>query len=497
MIMPPNLPLRSAFDHFRRQLWGRDGAPDHFRLTSWLFLRLLGLIYFSAFVSFGVQATGLIGNHGILPLPELIAALNGRLGPERYGLAPMLFWLDSSDFFIQAVCWAGAALSLLLAANILPRISLALLYILYLSLIYAGQDFMTFQWDILLVEAGFLGLLLSFAPRPGILLLRWLAFRFVFLSGVVKIASGDAAWRDLSALSYHFLTQPLPTPIAWYAHHLPAAVLMLMCFATLFIELIAPFFIFLSRRWCFAAAFCILALQTAILLTGNYNFFNLTSMLLCLTLFDDAALQAVLPAPLIRFMEKRPARAPGKITSSVVGAVALFLLLVSGIQLFMVFGGKPFMLLTTLERSMAPFHLVNTYGPFAVMTVKREEIIIEGSDDSERWKEYGFKYKPGDIARGLPWNIPHQPRLDWQMWFAALESPARILWFSHFMQRLLEGEKQVTDLLEINPFPAHPPLYVRALLYDYRFTSPEEKAKSGHVWERELVGVYYPEVRFK
>ena len=212
---------RPAFYRVSLLLWGRDYEPPRYDLVSFLFLRLFGLIYLSAFVSFGVQAQGLIGSHGILPLAELVDAVASRFGPERFFLMPMVFWWNASDFAIQAVCWAGAGLSLLLVFNLLPRLSLFLLYVLYLSLLYAGQAFMTFQWDTFLLEAGFLALLLSFATTPGIWLLRWLLFRFMFMSGVVKLLSGDPNWWNLSALSYHFLTQPLPTPLAWYAAQLP------------------------------------------------------------------------------------------------------------------------------------------------------------------------------------------------------------------------------------------------------------------------------------
>src|SRR5262249_49125083 len=202
---------RPAFHRLSLLLWGGNFAPPRYDLVSLLFLRGIGLIYLSAFTSFAVQALGLIGSHGILPLPEFIATLTTQLGAERYWLIPMVFWLDSSDFTIQVVCWGGAVLSLLLVIGILPRLSLLLLYMLYLSLIYAGQVFMTYQWDMFLVEAGFLALVLSVATTPGIWLLRWLLFRFMFMSGAVKLLSGESHWANFSALSYHFLTQPLPT----------------------------------------------------------------------------------------------------------------------------------------------------------------------------------------------------------------------------------------------------------------------------------------------
>src|SRR5208282_2813749 len=280
-------------------LWGRDYGPPQFDLVSFLFLRLFGLIYLSAFVSFGVQAQGLIGSHGILPLAELVNAVAGRVGAERFYLMPMVFWWNASDWAIQSACWTGAGLSLLVVFNLMPRLSLLLLYILYLSLLYAGQAFMTYQWDTFLLEAGFLALLLSFTTTPGIWLLRWLLFRFMFMSGVVKLLSGDPNWWNLTALSYHFLTQPLPTPLAWYVAHLPPVALKIATGSTFLVELFLPFLIFCPRRLRFCAAFGILLLQSCILITGNYNWFNLQTMLLCLLLFDDAALRTLLPQRLI------------------------------------------------------------------------------------------------------------------------------------------------------------------------------------------------------
>ena len=484
---------RSAFYRPSRWLWGREFEPPRFELVAWLFLRAMGLIYLIAFVSFGVQALGLIGSNGILPLSDFVDAARGALGLERYWQLPMVFWLSQSDFMIQGVCWAGAAFSLLLIFNVLPRLSSFLLYALYLSLFYAGQIFMGFQWDVLLLESGFLVFLLSLSTRPGIWLLRWLLFRFMFLSGAVKLLSGDPTWHNLSALSYYFQTEPLPTPLAWYAHHLPQVVLSAMTVATFIIEIGLPFLIFCPRRLRFVAAFGFLLLQVVILLTGNYTFFNLLTMALCLVLFDDAALRKVLPQRLTRFAEQHLREIkPGKVASIAVGAFALLIVFVSLVQLHAEFGGRTLASSNWLSEEISPLHLVNTYGLFAVMTTTRPEIIIEGSDDIVHWREYAFRYKPGDVMRRPQWNFPHQPRLDWQMWFAALGTASENPWIPLFLQRLLENSPEVTGLLGTNPFPDKPPRYVRALLYDYRFSTPQEKAATGAWWVRQPEGIYYP-----
>jgi predicted DCC family thiol-disulfide oxidoreductase YuxK len=479
-------------------LWGRDYEPPRYDLVAWIFLRAMGLIYLIAFVSFAVQALGLIGSHGILPLSEFADAVRSQLGSSSYRQVPMVFWLDHSDSAIQAACWTGAALSMLLILDVIPRLSLFFLYVLYLSLFYAGQDFMGFQWDLLLLETGFLALMLSMATRPGIWLLRYLLFRFMLLSGAVKLLSGDPTWANLSALSYYFQTEPLPTALAWYAHHLPHAVLIAATVATFFIELVLPFLIFFPRRLRFIAAFGILLLQVVILLTGNYTFFNLLTMALCLVLFDDASLRRVLPSRVTTFVQSEVRDIePQKVVSVAVGAIALLIVFTGLIQLNEVLNRRISTLGMWVDREIAPLHIVNTYGLFAVMTTTRPEIVVEGSDDGVNWREYVFKYKPVDVMRRPRWNAPHQPRLDWQMWFAALGTASDNPWFSQFVRRLLENSPAVTALLESNPFPRKPPLYVRAVLYDYRYSTPEEKKATGAWWVREPEGIYFPAVALK
>ncbi len=486
-------------------LWGRDYEPPRYDLVSFAYLRLFGLIYLSAFVSFAVQALGLIGSHGILPLAAMVDDIAARVGPERFFFMPMLFWWNASDLAIQAVSWGGAALSLLLILDRLPGLALLLLDVLYLSLLYAGQDFMTYQWDTFLLEAGFLALVLRLATVPGIWLLRWLLFRFMFSSGAVKLASGDPTWWNLSALDYHFFTQPLPTPPAWYAAHLPVPLLKFATGSTLFIELALPLLIFCPRRLRFAAAAGILLLEVCISLTGNYNWFNLQTMLLCLPLFDDAALRRIWPRraiPLPATMRPRPP-APRRSPTTpplpmriLIGALALLIVLSSLAQMDMRFGGRLPDTIRTAERFIEPLHMVGAYGLFAVMTTQRDEIVIQGSDDGTTWRDYEFRYKPGDVARRPPWNIPHQPRLDWQMWFAALEDPRRLPWFQRFLQKILENDPAVTALLEANPFPDTPPKFVRAQFYEYTFTDRDAHAR-GIWWNRRLLGLYFPEAQLR
>mgnify|MGYP003645575201 CR=1 FL=1 len=475
-------------------------SPDHqapskptYNLIAWLFLRAFGVIFLIAFYSFSREALGLIGSHGIQPVAELLVAANAQLGATAYWVVPTVFWVNASDITIQCVGWAGMVFSVLLILNVLPRLSLTALYVLYLSLVYGGQVFMTFQWDMLLLETALIAFFFIRYRTLGIWLLRWLVFRFIFVSGMVKIMSGDPSWWDLTALNYHFLTQPLPTPLAWYANYLPEMLLKFGTASTLFIELVIPFLIFMTRRLRMVAAFAILLLQLTIMSTGNYNFFNLTAIVLCLSLFDDAALQCLIPARLLAHMQQRVLPKPPfmlmNILAAVFTVVTIFLSLVQFNQRFIgVFPAAS----AAAVRVISPLMVVSTYGPFAVMTKKRHEIIIEGSNDGVTWREYHFKYKPGNIYRGPLWNTPLQPRVDWQMWFAALGPVNASPWFQRFLQRLLQNEPAVTDLLLENPFPDLPPVFVRALFFDYRYTTNAEYKETGASWDRTLVGVYFP-----
>jgi hypothetical protein len=296
----------------------------------------------------------------------------------------------------------------------------------------------------------------------------------MFESGSVKLLSGDRTWRSLTALDFHFQTQPIPTPLAWYAHQPPAWFHHFAAGVTLGIEILIPFLIFAPRRLRHFAFGCLVGLQILILLTGNYAFFNLLALALCLFLLDDRDL---------RFSGK-PKRIPrfGRATAAAV-FVAIFSL--SSYEMLMQFGIFP-----PLGNPVASFGIANNYGLFAVMTTTRPEIIVEGSNDGSRWVAYEFPYKAGDVYRRPPWVAPHQPRLDWQMWFAALGSYRENAWFINFLARLLQGSPEVLGLLARNPFPAAPPRYVRALLYTYKFTDAKTRNDTGAWWSRELLGTY-------
>ncbi len=488
---------RSSGYQVTRLFWGIPLEPETYRLSSWLFLRILGVVYFIAFVSFGIQAAGLIGSRGILPLADYLRAAHEYLGTPAYWDLPTLFWVNTGDAFIKADWIAGVCLSSLLLLGISWRPIRLALFLLYLSLVTAGQVFMNYQWDALLLEAGFLAVFLGSSP-PFIRLFRWLLFRLVFLSGAVKLLSGDPSWRSFTALPVHYQTQPLPTPLAWYVCQLPAWFHHLSVGFLFLVELAVPFLILAPRRPRVVAALAIIVLQVLIFLTGNYAFFNLLTIALCLFLVDDAALGRMLPKKIfgrihaaVGDKDRRPLR------NAVSSAFAALVLFVSSFQMTAMFSGHHWAPADTVIRAVAPFQIINTYGLFAVMTTSRPEIVIEGSNDGLTWLAYEFKYKPGDLNRRPIWVQPHQPRLDWQMWFAALGNYQDDRWILHFMGRLLSGSPDVLQLLAKNPFPDAPPHYVRALRYDYRFTTAVERKSTGEWWRRELKGTYVPAISLR
>jgi predicted DCC family thiol-disulfide oxidoreductase YuxK len=487
-------------------LWGAGEEavcrPTYFRAERW-FLRLVGLIYLIAFASFWIQVDGLIGQNGIIPVAPWLQQVRDRLGTEAYRLLPTLCWLNSSDWFLYALCAGGVIASLLLVLEIAPAFCLALLWAFYLSLSVAGQVFTYFQWDYLLLETGFLSIFLApigifpfrkKAPRASPLahfLLVWLLFRLMFMSGVVKLTSGDDSWWNLTALRYHFETQPLPTPLSWYAHQLPASFQAFSMIALFAIEIAAPFLLFTPRRPRLIGVGALLVLQILIALTGNYCFFNLLTGALCLLAVDDKAWprfgsQLALP------QNASSLRWPSWILVPILIAILVFSGPLLWNALFPDSEWPP--LIGPSYNYLEPFRSLNSYGLFRVMTKTRPEIIIEGSQDGVTWKPYDFRYKIGDPERSPPIVAPHQPRLDWQMWFAALEDVRAEPWFVNFLVRLLQGSPAVVRLLKENPFPDSPPRYVQARLFRYNFTTVEERNRTGAWWKREEVGPYCPAI---
>ena len=480
---------RKATESIRSWVVYRD-----YELVSWLFLRVLGIIYLVAFASLMVQIKGLVGEQGIMPVGSLLEYVTSVTGSERYFVLPTIFWLAHNNLVLVAVTLYGCVVSLQILFNRWVQPALIIAFVLYLSLYNVCQPFLHFQWDGLLLETGFLAIFLGSRSSIIIWLFRVLLFKLRFMSGLSKLTSGDPQWSGLTALNTYFEVQPLPNPLAWYVHQLPEMVLRAGTAATLFIEILVPFMMFMPRRWRFVAAWLTILWQVLIIVTSNHNWINFLTIALCLFLFDDRALRRVVPISI------EPAQMAVAVKDSVaiklrtflLSAMALFILVTSIAQLWILSTRTAvFEPLATVIDYMESYRVVNKYHVFPTMTTERIELELSGSIDGERWKTYRFKYKPGDLDQRPQLVMPHQPRLDWQMWFVTLR-PKHLPWFEEFLYALLDNSPHVKDLLANDPFPDEAPRYIRVDAHRYTFTTPEQREQTGNWWNKEALGPFLP-----
>ncbi len=495
---------RGFFSRITRFLWGNHLENPQYAFSSWVFTRLLGAVYFFAFGALIFQWKGLWSSQGILPSEIYLNALKSHLGLKAYFFSPTLCWIFRQDAFLGFLTWGGTLFSLFIISGIWEGPSILMCWLFYSSLVGVGQDFLSFQWDILLLETSLIacwmfpwrfwkGLEIEGPRRIPRILLTFLLFKLSFESGLVKILSGDPTWRDFTALFYHYQTQPLPTWVGWWASQSPHWFLKTSVAAVLAIELGAPFLLFLPRRAKMLGGALMIFLQGLIALTGNYGFFNLLAITLGVLCFDDFFFQDVLRKWSSKFRLKAAQPALNPWRQVFVFSFAALWGILSLTQLTeMIKPQAPPKFLENLDAALSPLHIASSYGPFAVMTTHRYEIVIQGSEDGISWEDYDFKWKPQDLGHAPSFVEPYQPRLDWQMWFAALEPYQRRSWFTAFLVRLLEDSPSVLSLLKSDPFIAGPPKYVRALFYEYHFTTPAERRLSGHWWRREFKGAYCP-----
>ena len=531
--------------------WLFDGhrGPRGQMVPRWIFLRALALIYFSAFYSLLFQIKGLIGPEGILPAQNYLADIAQQLGLERYWYAPSLYWVSSSSAMMMAITWVGLIASVIAFLNVWPRLSFFVCFVCFLSFVGASGVFSSYQSDGMLLEAGFLALF--FAPRglwPGWgthdppsrmswFLLQWEWFRIYFESGMVKLSSGDVEWRNFTAMDEYYQNGPLPTWIGWYVEHLPHWFHAASVGGTLALELGLVFMMFFPRRVRLILFFVVTPWEVGVILTANYAFLNYLVLSLGFLLLDDKFLRRFVPE---RFCPRQLERIEAKTTEKfdehslsilgvgesslatvdidasdsvprrpalpehlrfslrVVGlAAATFMLTwiaynttaeMIGIPLGRVPG--PIKPLIALE----PFRIANQYGLFAVMTRGRYEIEFQGSDDGTNWTAYPFRNKPQGLNEAPGIYAPYQPRFDWNLWFASLGG-----WRDNEIvplteERLLVGDGDVLALFRGNPFARTPPRYVRAVIWQYWFTTEEEKRHRGDWWRREYLGLYAPEL---
>jgi hypothetical protein len=514
-------------------------------ISRWLFLRALGLIYFSAFFSLLFQVRGLIGPQGILPAGEYLDDARS-MGALRFWYAPTLLWLSSSNHAVMAICWVGLIASVILIANVLPRAMLLVCFACFISFVSAAQDFSGYQSDGMLLEAGFLALFLAppgllpgwGARRPparaAILLLLWEWFRIYFESGVVKLESGDPTWRNLTAMYEYYQNGPLPTWIGWYAQHLPLWFHRATAGATLGTELVLVWMALLPGRWRVACFFLVTAWQVGVIATANYTFLNYLVLVLAILLLNDKYLRRFVPErwrgglAIAESLSAAPAMAAPVLVegaaiglvvesaasvaevdepaaadaSSRVGPLAWLRVAVSGFALAWILYVTTAQLVwlfwrdaplpTATVAALEPLRIANRYGLFAVMTPHRYEIEFQGSNDGQSWTAYPFRYKPQDVHEWPGIYAPYQPRFDWNLWFASLGSWMQNAIVPRTEELLLQSDPDVLALFRGNPFPGAPPKYVRAVLWQYWFSTAEEKRAQGVWWTRQFLGTYAP-----
>jgi hypothetical protein len=476
-------------------------AGNTYWLTRFLILRLLGFVYAAAFLVAANQLVPLIGEHGLTPARDFLNVVQTQLGSRSAGMLrlPTLFWFGISDHVLLIFSWLGLALSLVVLAGYANAILLAVLWAMYMSIVHIGQIWYGYGWEIQLLETGFLSIflcpLLDGRPfpkcRPPILviwLFRWLGFRIMIGAGLIKLR-GDPCWRDLTCLYYHYETQPIPNPISRYLHFSPRWLLKFELLWNHFIELVVPWFSFGPRMARHIAGVLLVTFQIFLIISGNLSFLNYLTIIPFLACFDDTFLRRFLPGALVRRAECAAQESPPSSVNNAI-AVALTILVIwfSIPTVLNLASGRQLM-----NYSFNALDLVNTYGAFGSVGRERDEIIFEGTDDAlitgdTKWEEYEFKAKPGDPDRRPAFIAPYQPRIDWQIWFAAMASPGEYPWTLHFVWKLLHNDPGTLSLLANNPFPDAPPRYIRARLYRYRFAPIGDKTW----WQREPIGEWLP-----
>ena len=458
-----------------------------------VFERGLALVYLVAFICAINQFVPLLGERGLLPASRFVRAVPFRASPSLFFVAP-------TDGAFRAAAWAGAALSVLAFTGLVESVGAiasvlvwAALWILYLSFVNVGQIFYGFGWETLLLEAGFFTVFAGGrSAEPSmwtIWIWRWILFRVMFGAGLIKLR-GDPCWRNLTCLDYYFETQPIPNALSWYFHWLPAGVHRAGVVFNHVAELGVPFAYFAPQPIAAVAGLLTIIFQLVLIVSGNLSWLNWITVVLCVPTLDDRWL-AWIPIAMPPLQAPQLAqRATTAIVAAVVGVLSVkpVLNMISPAQV--------------MNYSFDPLHLVNTYGAFGGITRERNEIVIEATDEqvptaATTWREYEFKGKPGDPRRRPSQIAPYHLRLDWLMWFAAMSAPSEHPWFTALLAKLLEGDPVTLGLLEANPFPDHPPRYIRAMYYVYRFTTPEERQKTGRWWNREPVGLYFSPVALR
>ena len=463
--------------------------PQSYTIAVKLMLHLLGAIYFFSFGAFLFQIKGLLGKNGILPVVDYLRAIQIYAKKSRYFYYPSLFWINSSDTMLLVIPALGTLLGLLLFIGIFPPIVLLCLIVLHLSILSVGQDFLSFGWEGFLLELSYNAFFLSLTNTPNLFVwisLNFLIFRFHFEAGTSKLESRDPNWRNLTAIKFHYQSQPIPNTIAWYIHKLPLIFHKASTFMMFFTELVVPFFALFGNAESRLIAFVFLfGLQFFIWSTGNFSYLNHLTVVLIIPLIANKYLTSLFSIPQIE-----PTNFYLEAMLSIAGLSLILLQIIAMWNHYF-----PNMWTRKITRQIYHLHLANRYGIFAIMTTTRYEIVLEGSDDGQEWKEYEFYYKPSKLNRRPRRISPYQPRIDWQAWFLPFQDYDQQDWFQNLIVRILQGTPEVLTLLKYNPFPDKPPRYMKAETYIYEFTDFKTKTEKKCWWKRSYVGPYSPTVQ--
>ena len=478
------------------------GRPTY-RLTRFMILRLLGIVYAVAFWVAVRQILPLIGSDGLTPVDAYLRQIRTALGSNGAGFLrlPSLLWIWHSDAALLTVSWLGFLLSCVAAAGFANALMMSVLWILYMSIVHVGQVWYGYGWEIQLLETGFLAIFLCplldprpfprwETPLPVIVLFRWLICRVMLGAGLIKLR-GDEVWRNSTALYYHFETQPLPGPLSRWFHFLPHPLLKAGVWFNWAAEIASPLFVFWPRYARHIAGAIIVAFQLTLIASGNLSFLNWLTLVPALACFDDGLWSRVLPRPLVRMAEQAgetEAVSTLMLVNAAVLAVMVALLSIQPVMNML----SPRQIMNT---SFDPFNLVNTYGAFGSVGKERWNLVVEGTADAEdsdaaRWKPYLYKGLPVLLDKRPPQVAPYHLRFDWQMWFAAMASPADYPFTLNLVWKLLHNDPAALDLFAFNPFPDKPPRYIRIMLYSYRYAKPGNPR--GDFWTRQKVQLWLP-----
>jgi len=486
-----------------KYIWASSKTTKGYWLTRFVFLRLLGFIYLVAFISLATQVIPLIGSEGLLPADNFLDNVENSYGSKSnaFSALPSIFWFGISDNALVVLSWLGIILSIIVLVGYANSILMFVLWLLYMSFVHIGQVWYGYGWEIQLLETAFLAIFIvplidmrpfpkTPPPVPIIWLLRWMVFRLYIGTGLIKL-KGDSCWSDLTCLYYHYETQPIPNPLSPYFHFMPQWFHKLGVLYSHFASLVVPFFIFFGRYGRYIAGMILILFQVILLINGNYAFLNVLALVITVAVFDDKLFRKILPKFIVNKSDLAEKNCKFSKDQFIISWIVVILVVMLSVPVVVNLISSN----QAMNTSFNQLHIVNTYGAFGSVGKIRTELVVQGTtddviDSGTVWKEYDFKYKPTSIYGKLPIIAPYQPRIDWQIWFAAFSRYEREPWIINFVWKLLHNDERTLSLIANNPFPDEPPKIIRIEHYRYEFLEPGSDA----IWERTYLGSWMPSI---